>query len=215
MIVTANWKGRERTGQACVHLASLQLSSWPQGWWQISSRCGERCPHQEASGRVDCRQEPESCHVVLGVRRWSCWGLKCRLPHERWPHHIKINDWLGMTATHLSHHLILFLLDVVLVKPCLYMVHFVGKLSFVCCLERYLHVSATCDGAGSCKNVTCFHKMVYKSHFGTIDIIYSERGENADYCGEKNDCDECKNKEVMASWSQWGSKQPFWEKKTV
>ena len=29
------------------------------------------------------------------------------------------------------------------------------------------------------------HKMVYKSHFGTIEIIYSERRENADYCGEK------------------------------
>ena len=34
--------------------------------------------------------------------------------------------------------------------------------------------------------VTRSHKMVYKSHFGTIEIfIYSERTENADYCGEK------------------------------
>ena len=34
--------------------------------------------------------------------------------------------------------------------------------------------------------VTRSHKMVYKLHFGTIEIfIYSERRENADYCGEK------------------------------
>ena len=48
--------------------------------------------------------------------------------------------------------------------------------------------------------VTCSHKMIDKSHFGTIEIfIYSERRENADYRGEKNDGGECKNKEVMAS----------------
>ena len=42
--------------------------------------------------------------------------------------------------------------------------------------------------------------MIDKSHFGTIEIfIYSERRDNADYHGEKNDCGECKNKEVMAS----------------
>ena len=29
------------------------------------------------------------------------------------------------------------------------------------------------------------HKIVHKSHFGTIEIIYSERRENANYCGEK------------------------------
>ena len=35
-------------------------------------------------------------------------------------------------------------------------------------------------------NVTRSHKMVDKSHFGTIEIfIYSERRENADYCVEK------------------------------
>ena len=34
--------------------------------------------------------------------------------------------------------------------------------------------------------MTGSHKMVDKSHFGTIEIfIYSERRENADYCGEK------------------------------
>ena len=34
--------------------------------------------------------------------------------------------------------------------------------------------------------MTCSHKMVDKSHFGTIEIfIYSERRESADYCGEK------------------------------
>ena len=34
--------------------------------------------------------------------------------------------------------------------------------------------------------VTCSHKMVDKSHFGTTEIfVYSERRENADYCGEK------------------------------
>ena len=34
-------------------------------------------------------------------------------------------------------------------------------------------------------NVTGSHKMVDKLHFGTIEIfIYSERRENADYCGE-------------------------------
>ena len=48
--------------------------------------------------------------------------------------------------------------------------------------------------------VTGSQKMVDKSHFGTIEIfIYSERRENADYCGEKNYCGECKDKEVMAS----------------
>ena len=41
--------------------------------------------------------------------------------------------------------------------------------------------------------------MIDKSHFGTIEIfMYSERRENADYRGEKNDCGECKNKQVMA-----------------
>ena len=36
------------------------------------------------------------------------------------------------------------------------------------------------------KFVTCSHKMIDKSHFGTIEIfIYSERRENADYHGEK------------------------------
>ena len=34
--------------------------------------------------------------------------------------------------------------------------------------------------------MTRYHKMVDKSHFGTIKIfIYSERRENADYCGDK------------------------------
>ena len=34
--------------------------------------------------------------------------------------------------------------------------------------------------------VTRSHKMVDKSHFDTIELfIYSERRENADYCGEK------------------------------
>ena len=34
--------------------------------------------------------------------------------------------------------------------------------------------------------VTCSHKMIDKSHFGTIEIfIYSERRENADDRGEK------------------------------
>ena len=34
--------------------------------------------------------------------------------------------------------------------------------------------------------VTGSHKMVDKLHFGTKEIfIYSERRENADYCGEK------------------------------
>ena len=34
--------------------------------------------------------------------------------------------------------------------------------------------------------VTCSHKMIDKSHFGTMEIfIYSERRENADYRGEK------------------------------
>ena len=42
--------------------------------------------------------------------------------------------------------------------------------------------------------------MVYKSIWGATEIlIYSERGENSDHYGEKNDCDECKNKEDMAS----------------
>ena len=40
----------------------------------------------------------------------------------------------------------------------------------------------------------------YMSIWGPTEIlIYSERGENADYYGEKNYCAECKNKEVMAS----------------
>ena len=48
--------------------------------------------------------------------------------------------------------------------------------------------------------VTRSHKMVLKSILGATEIlIYSERGENADYYGEKNYCGECKNKEVMAS----------------
>ena len=42
--------------------------------------------------------------------------------------------------------------------------------------------------------------MVYKSILGATEIlIYSERGRNADYYGEKNRCGECKNKEVMVS----------------
>ena len=48
-------------------------------------------------------------------------------------------------------------------------------------------------------NVTCSHKMIDKSHFGTIEIIYSERRENADYRGEKMIVVCAKNKEVMAS----------------
>ena len=37
-----------------------------------------------------------------------------------------------------------------------------------------------------CTYVTCSHKMIDKSHFGTIEIfIYSERRENADDRGEK------------------------------
>ena len=35
--------------------------------------------------------------------------------------------------------------------------------------------------------VTRSHKMVYKSTLGATEtLIYSERGENADYYGEKN-----------------------------
>ena len=34
--------------------------------------------------------------------------------------------------------------------------------------------------------MTCSHKMVYKGILGaTVILIYSERGENADYYGEK------------------------------
>ena len=48
--------------------------------------------------------------------------------------------------------------------------------------------------------VTRSHKMVLKSILVATEIlIYSERGENADYYGEKNYCGECKNKEVVAS----------------
>ena len=48
--------------------------------------------------------------------------------------------------------------------------------------------------------VTRSHKMVHKSIFGATEIlIYHERGENADYYGEKNYCGQCKAKEVMAS----------------
>ena len=47
--------------------------------------------------------------------------------------------------------------------------------------------------------VTGSHKMVDKSHFGTIEILYSERRENADYCGEKMIVVSAQNKEVMAS----------------
>ena len=42
--------------------------------------------------------------------------------------------------------------------------------------------------------------MVPKSILVSTEILmYSKRGENADYYGEKNYCGECKNKEVMAS----------------
>ena len=42
--------------------------------------------------------------------------------------------------------------------------------------------------------------MVDKLIFGATEIlIHSERGEHADYYGEKNYCGECKTKEVMVS----------------
>ena len=48
--------------------------------------------------------------------------------------------------------------------------------------------------------VTGSHKMVDKWHFGTIEIfIYSERRENADYCGDKMIVVSAQNEEVMAS----------------
>ena len=48
--------------------------------------------------------------------------------------------------------------------------------------------------------VTRSHKMVYKLHFGTIEILYILKEEKMlIIVVKKNDCGECKNKEVMAS----------------
>ena len=55
--------------------------------------------------------------------------------------------------------------------------------------------------------------MVHKSIFGATEIlIYSERGENADYYGEKIIVVGVKLKKLWRVKVSGGWKQPFWEK---
>ena len=57
---------------------------------------------------------------------------------------------------------------------------------YICYVTSLSCVHLLCNIPVLCVYVTCSHKMIDKSHFGTIEIfIYSERRENADYRGEK------------------------------